>query len=71
MLVLLATGGPLLPAFKEMPVLAVRVKVGDKLIWNLLKKSSPKSKLNTTLLLFRLLASLLFRLLYILIENPA
>ena len=29
MLVLLATGGPLLPAFKEMPVLAARVKVGD------------------------------------------
>ena len=66
MLVLLATGGPLLPAFKEMPVLAARVKVGDKLIWKLLKKSSPKSKLTTTLLLFRLLTLLLFRSLYIL-----
>jgi hypothetical protein len=31
--VLLATGGPLLPAFKDMPVLAVRVSVGDNWIW--------------------------------------
>ena len=65
MLVLLATGDPLLPTFKDMPVLAVRVRVGDKLIWKLLKKSSPKSKLNTTLLLLvRLLTLLVFWLLY-------